>query len=583
MMNTNTALHEPEPVVEDPTFDALPLTSEVRRAIEELGWLHPTAVQLAAYGPTVSGQDLIVQARTGTGKTAAFGIPLVDRSVRPGGGLQALVLAPTRELALQSAKELGRLGQERGIHTAAVYGGAPMDRQVRDLRKGAEIVSGTPGRVLDHLRRKTMDPSGLKILVLDEADEMLSMGFAKELNAIVELLPKERQTLLFSATVDSHVQRVADRHMRDPEFLGLSSDQVGATTLTHFVYFVSGRGRSQDLIRILEVEDPESALVFCNTRAETEQVANALMNAGFNADWLNGDLPQTERDKVMQRTREGSLRYLVATDLAARGIDVSHLTHVINFALPPEVEQYIHRTGRTGRAGRTGTAISLVSPQELATLYYLRLQYKIFPVERSLPTAGEERTRLETDRLAMLESAFPNSVDEIHRAVARRLLTHPESERLVAALLGSFFGAKEGDVDELAAAERRARPAAPAPAPAPAPKAEPEQPRPARPERPRPVEVASSDEDEEDGAPRDMTRLFVSAGKRDGVRAGDVARFFRDRGGLARNDVGRIRVRDKHTFVDVKSSHVDRVVAELSGQKLGELEIRIEPAKAAPK
>jgi ATP-dependent RNA helicase DeaD len=614
-MNTNTALHEPEPVVEDPTFDALPLTSEVRRAIEDLGWLHPTAVQLAAYGPTVSGQDLIVQARTGTGKTAAFGIPLVDRSVRPGGGLQALVLAPTRELALQSAKELGRLGQGRGIHTVAVYGGAPMDRQVRDLRKGAEIVSGTPGRVLDHLRRKTMDPSGLRVLVLDEADEMLSMGFAKELNAIIEHLPKERQTLLFSATVDSHIQRVADRHMKDPEFLGLSSDQIGATTLTHFFYFVSGRGRAQDLIRILEVEDPESAIVFCNTKAETEQVANALMNAGFNADWLNGDLPQTERDRVMQRTREGSLRYLVATDLAARGIDVSHLTHVINLALPPEVEQYIHRTGRTGRAGRTGTAISLVSPQELATLYYLRLQYKIFPVERTIPTAGEERTRLETDRLTMLEAAFPGSVDEIHRAVARRLLTHPESERLIAALLGSFFGAKEGDVDELAAAERRARPATPAqvvkteepearearpsrPAarrgggsaepsdrewgsgePAPAGRG----PAPERKERPRPVEVASSDDDEEESAPRDMTRLFVSAGKRDGVRAGDIARFFRDRGGLARNDVGRIRVRDKHTFVDVKSTHVERVVAELSGQKLGEIEIRIEPAKAAAK
>jgi ATP-dependent RNA helicase DeaD len=691
-MNTNTALSEPEPVVEDPTFDALPLTPDVRRAIEELGWRTPTQVQLAAYAPAVSGRDLIVQARTGTGKTGAFGIPLVDRQVRPGSGLQALVLAPTRELALQSAKELGRLGVHRGIRTAAVYGGAPMDRQVRDLRQGAEIVSGTPGRVLDHLRRKTMDPTNLKILVLDEADEMLSMGFAKELNAIIELLPKDRQTLLFSATVDSHIQRVADRHMREPEFIGLSSDQVGATTLSHFVYFVSGRGRAQELIRILEVEDPETALVFCNTKAETEQVANALMNAGFNADWLNGDLPQGERDKVMQRTREGSLRYLIATDLAARGIDVSHLTHVINFALPAEVEQYIHRTGRTGRAGRTGTAISLVSPQELATLYYLRLQYKIFPVERSIPTAGEERTRLEADRLTMLESAFPNAVDEIHRSVARRLLTHPESERLVAALLASFFGAKEGDVDELAAAERRARPAERTIVPAEKPR-EPEARAPraartrperaerperserperadrperteraerpegaeraerperadrperaertgersersdragaeradgersersggertggersrpertrsrpersaerSRPERseidrPRPDSVESADDEssDEDVAPRDMTRLFVSAGKRDGVRAGDIARFFRDRGGLSRNDVGRIRVRDKHTFVDVTTTHVERAMGELAGQRLGDLEVRIEPAKATPK
>ncbi|MFW6087404.1 MAG: DEAD/DEAH box helicase, partial [Myxococcota bacterium] len=456
-----TASLEPEspPTAETkaPSFDDLPLSEPLRRAIEAMGWTEPTPVQIETYPLTVDGQDLIVQARTGTGKTGAFGIPLVDRLVRAGGGVQTLVLAPTRELALQSQRELTRLGEHLGVGTAAVYGGAPMDRQIRQLREGVDIVSGTPGRVLDHLRRGTLDLSGLKVLVLDEADEMLSMGFAKELNAIMELLPKQRQTLLFSATVDDAIQRVADRHMTDPQFVTLSGDAVGATNISHFLYMVSGKGRARDLIRLIEVENPESAIVFCNTKAETEQVAAELQQAGFNADWLNGDLPQSDREKIMARTRQGDLRYLVATDVAARGIDISHLTHVINYTLPESPQQYIHRTGRTGRAGRTGTALSLVSPLELGTLYFLRLQYKIFPVERSLPTAGEEQTRAEADRVALLEEAFPGTPSEMDRAVAQRLLTHPDAERLLAGLLDAFFGTRGEDVDEQAAAARRSR------------------------------------------------------------------------------------------------------------------------------
>ncbi|MBC7174362.1 MAG: DEAD/DEAH box helicase, partial [Polyangiaceae bacterium] len=342
-------------------FEDLGLSEPVRRAVRELGWSEPTPVQHQSHGPVAAGRDLIVQSRTGTGKTAAFGLPLVDKLVRPEPGVQALILAPTRELALQSSREIAKLGAYTGVRTAAVYGGASMEKQVKELQEGAQIVSGTPGRVLDHLRRRTLDPSGIRVLVLDEADEMLSMGFAKELNAIMELLPKQRQTLLFSATVDGPIQRVAERHMTDPEFVTLSGDAVGALGVSHFIYFVSGMGRTGDLVRILEVENPESAIIFCNTKAETEQVASVLKASGYNADWLNGDLPQNEREKVMARTRKSELRFLVATDVAARGIDVSHLTHVINYSLPNQLEQYIHRTGRTGRAGRTGTAIALVS------------------------------------------------------------------------------------------------------------------------------------------------------------------------------------------------------------------------------
>jgi len=447
-----------EPTTTVSGFGELHLSEPVLRALDDIGYSDPTPVQTATYPVAVAGRDVIVQARTGTGKTAAFGIPLVDKLVTPEHYVQALVLAPTRELAVQSQREIARLAQHKGLHTVAIYGGAPMGRQIEELQSGAQIVSGTPGRVLDHLRRGTLEPSRLKVLVLDEMDEMLSMGFAKELNAILELIPPRgrRQTMCFSATVDGEVRRHAERHMQDPEMISLSSDAVAAERITHQVYMVSGSDRVGDLVHVLEVEDPESAIIFCNMRSETERVATGLKQAGFNADWLNGDLPQRDRERIMERTREGRLRYLVATDVAARGIDISHLTHVINFTFPESAAVYVHRTGRTGRAGRTGCAISLVGPEELGRLYYLRLEYKITPIERSLPTSGERKTRQEIDRIGLLESAFSDAPNPTDLAVARRLLLHPNAERILGGLLHTFFGTRV-DVDDEAAAARRSK------------------------------------------------------------------------------------------------------------------------------
>lgn len=562
-----------------PSFDDLGLTEEVRRAIEEMGFADPTPVQVATYTPAAEGRDLVVQARTGTGKTAAFGIPLVDRLVKAEGVTQALILAPTRELALQSAKEVQRLGQHRGIETAAVYGGAPIERQVRELASGAQIVSGTPGRVLDHLKRGTLDPDGLRILVLDEADEMLSMGFAKELNAIVALLPARRQTMLFSATVPDSVERMGQRILRDPEYVSLSSDAVGAQGISHYYYLVSGLGRSRDLIRILENEDPESAIVFCNTRVVTEYVAQELQAAGFQSDWLNGDLPQSEREKVLSRTRKGQLRYLVATDVAARGIDISHLTHVINYDFPADIQAYIHRTGRTGRAGRTGTAISLVSPQELGSLYYLRLQYKLFPVERTLPSEGELQTRLEVDRIALLADALNEPIDSINLAVARRLVAHPDAERLVGNLLRAFFGSKES-VDEEAAAARRERSPSSGDARAAATAST------AADSTGRVGEVAFTGEtdegDSELGDDSDITYLYLNLGRRDGLRPGEIIRLLAEECQLDKGDVGRIRIRDRHTFVGVPTPRVDDIVHQLAGKHSHDKELVVEPAREQP-
>ncbi|KPK54017.1 MAG: hypothetical protein AMJ63_04590 [Myxococcales bacterium SG8_38_1] len=535
------------------TFEELGLSKEVLTALSEMGWESPTPVQRDSYPLAIAGHDIIVQSRTGTGKTGAFGIPLVDKLITEDGDEQALILAPTRELALQSAAEIAKLGAHRNIDTVAVYGGASMERQVHALEKGARVISGTPGRVLDHLKRGTMNASKLRFLVLDEADEMLSMGFAKELHAIIERLPKKRQTLLFSATVDRAIKRVAEKHMHDPQFLGLSGDHVGALGIEHFVYMVSGVGRVANLITVLETEDPESALIFCNTKAETEEVTAALQRAGFNAEWLNGDRPQKEREEVLGRVRREELRFLVATDVAARGIDVSHLTHVINFSLPENVEQYVHRTGRTGRAGRTGTAITLVGPTELGILYYLRLQYRIFPVERTLPSEGEQRTRQEADRIAMIDAAYPKPPSERDLALVRRFLTHANAEQMLAGLLGAFFGEETGDVDRVAAAKRRRG-------------------------KQHPDSHSEVNGDSDEDAPETAT-LYVNVGRRDELKASELGRLLRDRTGLKRKEIGRIRVRDKHSLVDVPEDRAQDVIESMAGATLKDRELELEIAE----
>jgi ATP-dependent RNA helicase DeaD len=453
-----------------PTFDALPLGPDVRKAIDALGYVNPTPVQLAVYEPATRAKNLVVQARTGTGKTAAFGLPIIDALVKKSlGAVQALILTPTRELALQVASELEEIAKFRGTKIIAIYGGAPMGKQVTALQEGAQVVCGTPGRVLDHIRRGTLDTSNIRIFVLDEADEMLSMGFAKELNAIIETLPKERQGLYFSATIPPDVERLANNHLRDPEYITLSSDQVGALEINHYVYLVREGAKRDALARIIEVEDPESAIVFCNTKDETERVAEMLKQRGYDADWLNGDLEQRERERVMSATREGKVRFLVATDVAARGIDISHLTHVINADFPESAEHYVHRTGRTGRAGKTGTAISVVGPKDVGFLYMLRLTYKIRPIERTLPTKGELKTRAEADLVGFLADAYLGKTpDPMHVAVARRLFTHDAAEQIVAGLLADHLGAsKKEDPVQSAAEARRAKNPPPAPPPAP--------------------------------------------------------------------------------------------------------------------
>jgi len=422
-------------------FSDLTLSDPVMSALEEMGYEHPTPVQASAIPMAATGRDLLVQSQTGTGKTAAFCIPLIER-LASGKGIGALMLCPTRELAKQVADEFDRLSKFKNMRSVAIYGGASMDKQIAEMRF-ARVAVGTPGRVLDHLRRKTLRLDDLQALVLDEADEMLSRGFAEELHNIMRFVPDERQTLLFSATVPEDIKRYAKRYMREPEFLSLIEENVAADDVTHNYYMISGVGRCRDLCRVIEYEDPESAIIFSNTRKDTEIVARYLKKKGYDAEYLNGDLPQRTRERVMARMKDKNLRFLVATDIAARGIDISELSHVINYVLPESPEVYIHRTGRTGRAGRKGTAVSLIGPREIGVYYYLKRIYNVALQERTVPTEAEielQRHEKKTTDAAttILDALAGQTVADTFRSTAARLLEREDAIDLVGALLHHF-------------------------------------------------------------------------------------------------------------------------------------------------
>ncbi len=414
------------------------LDPSIKQALDEMGYAVPMEVQHVIYDRAMAGRDLMVQSRTGSGKTAGFGIPIAQQIAAGSSGVQAMILAPTRELALQVAQEMQRICAYRNLQVVPIYGGAPMGRQIEALKAGAQIVAGTPGRVLDHIRRGTLNTSGIKILVLDECDEMLSMGFQEEIEKIVsELPPKDRrQTLLFSATIPAEIERIGKRHMREYDKVVLSADFVGVHEIDHRYYLVSGMSRTRDLLRVLQYEQPGSAIIFCNTRDDTALVAGFLQRQGYIAEPISSDLTQSDRERVMGLMRAGTLQFLCATDIAARGIDISGLSHVINYTFPESPEVYIHRTGRTGRAGKSGVAVSLIGPREIGSFYYLKLLYKIKPEERELPTEAELRTRREGDRFARVaQDIGEETVDDEWRAVARRVWHSGDGERLVAALI----------------------------------------------------------------------------------------------------------------------------------------------------
>ncbi|HTS82271.1 MAG TPA: DEAD/DEAH box helicase [Myxococcaceae bacterium] len=431
----------PAEYLADVGFEALALSPEIRRALADRGYTHPTPVQAQAFDPVMQGKDLIVRSKTGTGKTAAFGLPLLEKMDPEDKAVRALVLCPTRELALQVAAELADLGKHKGVRVSAIYGGASMQEQEDALERGSPIVVGTPGRIWDHIRRKNLRLQGCRHAVLDEADEMLNQGFYEEVTRILDQLPKDRQVLLFSATVPPEIQNLISQYTTSPEMLMLSGDVLTVDHIHHVRYDVTDAyPKPRNLIYVLEMEEPDNAIVFCNTRDDTALVTAVLNRNGFDAELLNGDLPQKERERVMGKVKRGEVAFMVATDIAARGIDISDLQYVINYSLPEDPAVYLHRVGRTGRIGKKGTALNLISGRELGTFTVLEKKYGIRFEKREMPSP-EEALRMWTERhVREIQSAAAGSVYEGYLGLAGALKQRADADDAIAFLLKFFFG-----------------------------------------------------------------------------------------------------------------------------------------------
>ena len=566
-------------------FAALGLGPELVSELTALGYEEPTPIQAAAIPPLLAGRDLLGQAATGTGKTAAFALPVLGRigksraeSLRP----VALVLVPTRELAVQVAEAFHRYGRGLGISVVPIYGGQEFHRQATALRRGAHVVIATPGRILDHLRRGTVDLGGLKSVVLDEADEMLDMGFAEDLELILEATPETRQAALFSATLPPRIAAIAERHLKDPEriLIPRAVEPEGTAPKVRQVAFVVPRAHKITALgRVLDLESPTLAIVFCRTRIEVDELAERLVGRGYRVEALHGGLTQAARDRVMKLARGGLVDLVVATDVAARGLDIEHLSHVVNFDVPSSPEAYVHRIGRTGRAGREGVAITLAEPREHRLLrnieHFTRRKISI----ETVPTPFDVKARrLDLTRVAVREAIIAGQADgglESFRTVVESLAGEHDLMDVAAAAIRLAHelneGAGGGDDDHvhIPTYESRARPGYAADGPPP-PGAKPgawpgAKPGPKgaggkRPPHPHPnVNM---------GQNVPMERIYIAAGRRMGMRPADLVGAIANEAKVNPRGIGDIEIADGFSLVELPAPDVERVIRALRGATL---------------
>jgi ATP-dependent RNA helicase DeaD len=428
----------------DVTIEQLP--ERLREAATRVGWTTLMPVQARAIPYLLGMRNMMIQARTGSGKTGAFLLPMLERLDPERRHCQALILVPTRELARQVGQESEKLCGSAGLRTVIVYGGVGYEAQIEALRQGAQIVVGTPGRTLDHLLKRTLSLDGIETLIFDEADRMLSMGFYPDMKQIQGYLPRRNlQTCMFSATFPSYVIRTAREFIHEPEFITLSLDHVHVTDTAHICYIVPGMEKDRSLVRLIEIENPSSAIIFCNTKTKVHYVSAVLQRFGYDADELSADLSQRDRERVLERVRKGMLRFLVATDVAARGLDIPDLSHVIQFEPPEDPEGYIHRAGRTGRAGAAGIAISLVSDLEKMDLDRIAKRFGIDLQERPLPTPADVEAVVAERITALLEARLRDRdkllVERSQRFVAlgRSLAENEDESAIIAMLLDDYY------------------------------------------------------------------------------------------------------------------------------------------------
>ncbi|WP_404472319.1 DEAD/DEAH box helicase [Microbacterium aerolatum] len=557
-----------EPADESPAtpgFEELGITGPVLKAIRDLGYETPSPIQSATIPTLLGGRDVVGMAQTGTGKTAAFALPVLERLDVSQKTPQALVLAPTRELALQVCEAFESYSAKmKGVHVLPVYGGQGYGVQLSALRRGVHVIVGTPGRIMDHLAKGTLDLSELKYLVLDEADEMLKMGFAEDVEQILAQTPEEKQVALFSATMPAQIRRLAQKYLRDAEEITVKSKTATNTNITQRYLVVSYQQKVDALTRILEVENFDGMIVFVRTKNETETLAEKLRARGYSAAAINGDVPQVQRERSVNQLKESKLDILVATDVAARGLDVERISHVVNFDIPTDTESYVHRIGRTGRAGRTGDAISFITPRERYLLKSIEKATRQAPTQMQLPTTED----VNTTRLARFDSAITAALSETARIEAfRDIVAHyvrnndvPESD-VAAALAVVAQGATplllDPENDPLTVAvERDNRP---------------------RNDRDRPAREPRERRGRGDYAP-----YRIEVGRRHRVEPRQIVGALANEGGLGRDDFGAIKINPDFSIVELPANMDSSVLDKLKNTRISGQLIEIKPDRGAP-
>jgi ATP-dependent RNA helicase DeaD len=518
------------------TFKDLGLGDKVLKALEDMGFEEPSPIQERTIPLLLQGRDVIGQAQTGTGKTAAFGAPIVERHDLRLRGVQALVLTPTRELAIQVAEEVAKIGKYARLKTIAIYGGQSIDRQIRSLRYGVDVVIGTPGRILDHLGRGTLKLDQIRTFVLDEADEMLDMGFIEDIEEILKATPETRQTLLFSATFPDEIRRLAQRYMRTPEHVTVSPQHVTVPQIEQVFYEVKPAFKVEALCRIVDVENIERGICFCRTKKGVDELTEGLQTRGYLAEGIHGDMNQAQRNRVMGKFREGHIELLIATDVAARGLDIPDVTHVVNYDIPQDPEGYVHRIGRTGRAGKSGTAITLIGPREFLQLRQIERAIRQRINKRPLPTVADVAERQRELLRERLVKVMEQGQLGFYRELADELLNEYSAEDLLAAALKMLAGEEKGAV--------------------------------------------APDEDFGDtGAEAGMVRLFLNVGRQQGVMPADVVRTIAQSANIPGSAVGLINIYDRFTFVEVPKEMATQVMRGLQDATIKGRSVNVEPAR----
>jgi len=539
-------------------FTALNLRPELMQAIAALGYTQPTPIQAGIIPLMLAGADVTGQAQTGTGKTAAFALPILN-NLEPGQRLpQALVVAPTRELALQVSEMIAELGQFMGVRVLAIYGGSSYSRQISALKRGVDVVVGTPGRLLDLMERGVLKIQQVRTVVLDEADEMLSMGFIEDIETILAETPAIRQTTLFSATLPAPIRRLAERYMNDPQSVAFAREQITVAAIEQRYYLVNKADKSAALTRLFEMEAISSALIFVRTRAGTGELVNELSKRGFASEALNGDLSQEARERTLNRFRQGQAQVLVATDVAARGLDIDDISHVFNYDMPDDAEIYVHRIGRTGRAGKTGIAISLVTPAEKRRLRAVENFTKQQLTRANLPTIEEIQARRQDELLEQINIWLQRGRCKQEQAIVETLVAGGADPLEIAAVALKMArgGEKQrpiAPINEVSTerADRGGR--------------EPRRSPNGRPSFDKPYAKKRSARGEDRGSAsheEGMVRLTMNMGRQHGIHPNDVVGAIAHHADIPGATIGKILIEDKYTLVDVP--------AELVGQVLGQ-------------